>query len=148
MKRGGILNVPGGMDEIMAAGREREVYIHPAQRLLYEAQQRAAKALGIEIRAVPVKESAPEEEVLDAIRKVGAEAILVNMNPTPAIVSALLKARVRSCGAFPAWARRGLLSAVSFDFAEGEGQAVGIVAQILRGTSPSVIPIYRSTRWG
>jgi len=148
MKRGGVLNVPGGVDEIIAAGREREVYIHPAQRLVYEAQRRAARELGIQIRAVPVKEDAPEADVVDAIGKAKVETMLVNITPTPAIVSALVKSRIPSCGAFAGWARQGLLSAVSFDFTEGEGHAVGIVAQILRGVSPAVIPIYRATRWG
>jgi len=79
---------------------------------------------------------------VDAIRKSKSDALVVWMD-APGLIEYLEKARMPSCGLRFAFAHKGGLLAVSFDWDEGIGHAAAIVDRILRGESPATIPVYQ-----
>jgi putative ABC transport system substrate-binding protein len=112
-----------------------------------EARQMAASRLGIEIREIVVPEKATLAMAVDAIRKSRSDALVIWKEP-PGLVAFLEKARIPACGLRFAFAQNGGLLAVSFDWEEGDKQAVAIVARILRGESPATIPVYQHNDYG
>ncbi len=138
MKRGGVLGEPIDLDDEVERGMDS---IHR------DAWRAAASRLGIEIREIVVPEKATLAMAEEAIRKSKSDALVIWMEP-PGLIAFLEKARIPACGLRFAFAQNGGLLAVSFDWEEGDKQAVAIVARILRGESPATIPVYQHNDYG
>ena len=138
IKRGGVLREPIDLEDEVLRGMDS---------INREAWQTAASRLGIEIREIVVPEKATLAMAEEAIRKSKSDALFISMNP-PGLIAFLEKARIPACGVRFAFARNGGLLAVSFDWEEGDKQAVAIVARTLRGESPAAIPVYQHNTYG
>ena len=143
MKRGGVLRDLEDHDRYPNEDWSRFDSAHR------EDMQATASRLGIEIRDVFIPKGATLVMAMDAIRKSKSEALRIEVDWTkfPGLIASLEKARILTCGFTPAFVRDGGLLAFTFDFEEGQKQAVAIVARILRGESPATIPIYESARY-
>ena len=143
MKRGGVLSDLEDHDRYPNEDWSRADSVHR------EDMQATASRLGIEIRDVFIPKGATLVMAMDAIRKSKSEALRIDAAWTkfPGLIASLEKARILTCGFTLAFVRGGGLLTFTFDFEEGQTQAVAIVARILRGESPATIPIYESVRY-
>jgi putative tryptophan/tyrosine transport system substrate-binding protein len=140
MKRGGDLSGP------WPAYAERGS--HEAWKsAMRSARNRVRAQLGIEVVDIELSTSAPLEVAAAAIRKAGAEALNVYQYRTRPDFTAWLQAKKIPALGHYQFAKEGGLLAFTFRFTEGERQAIGIVARILRGESPATIPVYQSTEY-
>ena len=137
MKRGGFLVYEDVAREAKGSGQER---------ILQEAFEAVARTLGIEVHDVVVRRGASSDEIGAAVRKAGAQALVVGgaQLVTPELRDFLRKSRIPALGNSHESVRKGLLMGTSTDLVTGEAHAATIVKLILAGQSPANIPIYRN----
>lgn len=144
MKRGGLCWWKEEMATEWAI--EAALGLEPSQRIVREVLDRIEVQLGIEIVDVKLSLGATDREFAEAMRKNRPEALALN-SQTDSFIAFARAARIPTCGHRFESVRRGLLMAVSWDWLEGETQAVAMAARILRGESPATMPVYRNTRY-
>lgn len=115
-------------------------------RNLKEEREKAARH-GIELRQIVLSEDSTEEEIAAAVRKSGAQALLLSLMMTEAFVDYLNRTPLPTASLYFFNLRKGVLVCTTYDPAEGAEQAVAMMARILRGESPATIPIYQQTRY-
>jgi putative ABC transport system substrate-binding protein len=136
MKRGGFL-VPDFAHDPNALEQKR---------IFRDAFDAVHKRLGIEVHEVVIRRGASADEVGAAVRKAGAQALVVGTTGlvTPELREFLRKSRIPALGNSHESVRRGLLMGTSNDLIKGEAHAAAIVKLILAGQGPATIPIYRN----
>lgn len=135
MRRGANLREEGD-DHAMRSGR-------------YEAERRAAERLGIEIRDVFVPRDASATAIAAAVRAAGADGIVVDEFSGPGLGAFVGSTAIPTIGYSFGGVRGGRqLMGISFDWTEGESQAIATVTRILRGERPGTIPVYQARSYG
>jgi putative ABC transport system substrate-binding protein len=103
-----------------------------------DAKAAATRTLGIEIVEIVKPEDAPIDDVIEAIRRTGPDAVKTESFPRSTPLQEFLT-------------RSGIISddlvGVGFDFVEGIQQSIAMTARILRGERPATIPAYKGTRY-
>ena len=137
MKRGGFLVYEDTAREPKAAEQEKT---------FQEAFAAVSRRLGIMVEDVVIRRGASADEIGAAVRKAGAQALVVGRLHlvTPELLGFLRKSRIPALGNSHESVRRGLLLGTSTDLVTGEAHAASIVKLILAGQSPATIPIYRN----
>jgi putative ABC transport system substrate-binding protein len=107
---------------------------------------KAAAQLGVELRNVVVSEKASVSEFRAAVGAARVNALMTGML-TPQLIEYLITAKMPACGVHFKSVKQGMPLAMSFDWQEGEQQAVAMAASILKGADPATTPVYRHKRY-
>jgi putative ABC transport system substrate-binding protein len=123
---------------------------NPAQRLLDEQMNAAAKTLGITLQNVDVRSAAKLEGAFAATLEQRMEALFVYPLPiAPAdrqrIVQFGIKNRLPTMVISPPYAKEGMLVAYGVSGPDLYRRAGGYVDKILRGTKPADLPVEQPT---
>lgn len=126
-----------------SVGRQKH---YPA--MLAVARESASR-LRFRLSEILVPDEAPFPAVVDAIRRERAEALLWAEGGSWVhdLIAFAREARLPTAYPSAQLVRRGGLLSITPDMAEGERQAVAIIARILRGERPAEIPVYEATRY-
>ena len=142
MRRGAILAA-----KVSESGKE-DAFYQVRKQVMKEATQQAASRFHIEVVDIEISRNASEKEVVEVLRKARVDVVNAGHDATtPAVLSALKRLKLPACGHSVRHVRQGLLMGITFDYTEGQKHAATIVARIVRGEHPSVIPVYQTTQY-
>jgi putative ABC transport system substrate-binding protein len=117
-------------------------------KLVQENDKVIHAALGVEVVQLAVPKDASADELEALIRKADVQGLYLHVRFTPELRAVTRKARLPTMAYSFRSARNGVLLGHSFDWDEGESHAASIVARILRGENPAVIPVYILKNFG
>jgi putative ABC transport system substrate-binding protein len=139
MKRGGIL----------IAQEDVDLAPPDALEIRRAAMRHAAQGLRIDIREIPVAARAAADAIAAAVSKAAVEALQVELPASDGLKEFGSRTPLPTAGySFGAVREGHQLIGVSFDWTEGEQQAIAMAARILRGERPATIPVYRTRQYG
>jgi len=118
----------------------------------YREIQAAGKTLGIQVHSLEARSRADLESAYQTALNVGAEALMPVSSRLTALESASILAfadrhRLLLASGWGPWARKGALLTYGPDLDDITRRSAGHVDKILRGASPSDIPIEQPTRF-
>lgn len=124
---------------------------NPINAPVLRAMERTARALKIRLQPVEVRDPEAIEDVVNALVKGGADAIVVFEEAmliarAAPIAELARRHRLPSVG-FVEFAKAGGLLALGVNFPELWRRAAGTVDRILKGASPADLPIEQATRF-
>jgi putative tryptophan/tyrosine transport system substrate-binding protein len=111
----------------------------------------AAKSLGVEIQVIEVTKSSQLEEAFSAVKKSGANALMVNHDPTLAaqrdrMVTLVQKTRLVAIYVETMWVPAGGLMSYAPNLADQNRRAAIYVDKILKGAKPANLPVEQPTK--
>jgi putative ABC transport system substrate-binding protein len=126
--------------------------IFPDAGSFMRSLEETAKALGVRLEILEVKEMAQLDNVLHAARTQGAEALHITETPMlftnrARLVELATRRRLPAIGIFPESAHAGLLMAYGTSLSALFKRSATHVDRILKGAKPGEIPIERPTKF-
>jgi putative ABC transport system substrate-binding protein len=115
----------------------------------YLAQiDQAARSVGLEVKPIKGRPSAPQEPYFEAMSASGAEALIVQGTMIRKETSDLaIKGRLPSFASGRAWTTEGGLISYSASLVEVYRETAGYVDKILKGRKPADLPVSQPTKF-
>jgi putative ABC transport system substrate-binding protein len=140
--------------EIAPSDREAAVLFNPdnpANALILRTMETTSKALRVDLHSFEVREPSQYEETFSAIanRKIHLAVVQddpIFVNSAKAIAAVALRRRLATCG-FGELAKAGGLLAYGVDFDAMFYRAAAFVDKLLKGASPSDLPVEQPTKF-
>lgn len=125
---------------------------HPAWGNYLDALKNVAPALGVEIIAAAVQETADIQRAIEKLAREPGGGLLVPPDSFTAthrglLVAAAERYRLPSIGHFTAFANSGGLMSYGADLKDSVRQSAAYVDRILRGADPAELPVLASTKF-
>jgi putative ABC transport system substrate-binding protein len=113
-----------------------------------EAFQKAAAGLGIEVRMAWIPQDATAKEIGAIVKSSDAQGVWMGIwTPSTEVFKFLKESRMPAVTDRIEHVEKGVIAGLGWNLREGEEYAVGVVEKILRGESPSTIPVYVMNKW-
>ena len=120
----------------------------PSSTLILDHIQQAGKITGIEIAPVVVRSASEMNAAFAAMKKEGADAVVVQGSLPPGIAAELsLKHRLPMGSGARAYTDAGALISYSTSFPEASRMAAVSVVKILKGAKPATLPVEQPTKF-
>lgn len=110
--------------------------------------QKAADALGIKVRMAWIPQDATARQIAAIVRSSEAQGVWMGIwTPSAEVFKFLKESRIPSVTDRIEHVEKGVIAGLGWNLREGEAYAVAIVEKILKGQSPSTIPVYVMNEW-
>jgi putative ABC transport system substrate-binding protein len=131
------------------------VVFNPVQKLqagILRAVEAAAPSLGVQVKAVGVRNAAEIERTIDAFAREPSGGLVVLPNPVTVgnrklIIAMAARLRLPAVYAFPLFVKDGGLISYGVDLADDYRKAASYVDRILRGEKPADLPVQQPTKF-
>lgn len=141
---------------LLLPGAKRMAFVvnpdHPLAQGYETMARRAARRVGVEIIAFPVRAGWDVERLGEQLAKAQADALVVSADPAlhalrQRLVKAALDVGVPTISALPDFAEPGALATYGHDPAAGWRRAAGHVDRILKGAQPAELPAEQAAQF-
>jgi putative ABC transport system substrate-binding protein len=143
------------LKEIAPQVTRAAVVFNPVQKLqagILRAVEAAAPSLGVQVKAVGVRNAAEIERTIDAFAREPSGGLVVLPNPVTVgnrklIIAMAARLRLPAVYAFPLFVKDGGLISYGVDLADDYRKAASYVDRILRGEKPADLPVQQPTKF-